>query len=277
MIFTQPPALTLLSCFECSHIFRNPREKPESVRSNYSNSKLGDDVYQSLFHNQEVTYRAQVRRLQTIVPTVQRGLGVGCYVGGFLAAARDAGLSFTGIDVNAEAAAFAAGNGFRTRVCAIEEVTTAQFYDANTIWNTFEQLPDVVGAAIVCRRLLLPVGLFVIRVPNAEFYMRWRDRINGAFGSAAERMLVHNNLLGFPCREGFTENSIRRLLQVTGFKIRHVYGDTLSPLADCWTTRKGAVDEIMTKKLQKMLQHGWNAPWLEIFATPDMSWRVTRS
>ena len=112
VIFTQPPALTLLSCFECSHIFRNPREKPESVRSNYSNSKLGDDVYQSLFHNQEVTYRAQVRRLQAIVPTVHRGLEVGCYVGGFLAAARDAGLSFTGIDVNAEAAAFAAGMDF---------------------------------------------------------------------------------------------------------------------------------------------------------------------
>lgn len=78
--------------------------------------------------------------------------------------------------------------------------------------------------------------------------------------------MAHNNLLGFPYREGFTERSLRRLLTEAGFTIRRVYGDTLFPVADGATRSAGTIDEWLTKKIQHVVQHGWRAPWVEIYS-----------
>lgn len=267
VVFSQPPPLRLVRCLNCTHVYRSPRERPEAVRRAYTDSALDESVYESLFENQRVSYRAQVRRLVGFSRRIRRGLEVGSYVGGFLAAARDAGLSFEGIDVSASAAAFAARKGLRIETCSLEEVSRAGGYDAIAIWNTFEQLPDVRAAALISRRLLRDGGVLTVRVPNATFYTRWRRRLDGPLSPWAERVLVHNNLLGFPYREGFTARSMRRLLNDAGFTIRRVHGDTLVPIADRWTKVPGAFDEWMTKKVQRILQRRWRAPWVEVYAT----------
>jgi SAM-dependent methyltransferase len=266
VVFSQSPPLRLMRCTSCTHLYRNPRERPETVRKAYTESGLEETVYESLLENQRVACRAQVRRLMAFSKGVRRGLEVGSYVGGFLAAAREAGLAFEGIDVSTAAAAFAARKGLRIHTSTLEEFTDGSDYDVIAIWNTFEQLPDVRAAALVSRRLLRDGGTLVVRVPNAGFYARWRRRLDGPLGPIAERLLAHNNLLGFPYREGFTARSMTRLLNDAGFTIRRVHGDTLAPVADRWTRAPAAVDERVTKGIQRLLQRRWRAPWVDVYS-----------
>jgi SAM-dependent methyltransferase len=267
VVFSQSPPLRLMRCSVCTHLYRSPRESPETIRRTYAETMLSDSVYDSLFENQRLAYRAQVRRLRNFAGGINRGLEVGSYMGGFLAAARDAGMSFTGIDVNPAAARHGSRQRLHISTCSLEEVPPSESYDAIAIWNTFEQLPDVRAAAHVSRRLLRKGGVLAVRVPNGEFYVRWRRRLRGALDWWAERVLIHFNLLGFPYREGFTPRSLRRLLDDTGFAIGEVHGDTLVPVADRWTRSPAVVDEWLTKKVQRITQHGWRAPWVEVYAT----------
>jgi len=266
VVFSQSPPLRLVQCADCTHIYRNPRERAETVRRTYSETDLDETVLESLFENQRAECRGQLARLLAFSPGINRGLEVGSYVGGFLAAARERGIAFEGIDVSAAASAFAAKRGLRIHNCDIEEFSASGSFDAVAIWNTFEQLPNVHTAALVSRRLLRDGGALVVRVPNAAFYKGWRRRLDGPLSSLAERLLVHNNLLGFPYREGFTARSINRLLSDSGFSVRQVHGDTLAPVADRWTRAPAAVDERVTKTLQRALQHRWRAPWVEVYA-----------
>jgi len=266
VVFSQPPPLRLIRCADCTHLYRSPRESAEAVRRAYSRDGLSESVYETLFENQRMAYRAQVMRLVSFSKHIQRGLEVGSYMGGFLAAARDAGLSFTGIDVNRSAAEFGAQRGLRISTCTLEEIDSTERYDTIAIWNTFEQLPDVKSAVLVARRLLGTGGVLALRVPNAAFYMRWRNRLEGIYAPWAERVLVHNNLLGFPYREGFTPHSLHRLLDNAWFSIERVHGDTLVPIADRWTNSLGVLDELLTKKIQRFTQRGWRSPWVEVYA-----------
>jgi len=79
-------------------------------------------------------------------------------------------------------------------------------------------------------------------------------------------VLAHNNLLGFPYRQGFVASSMAQVLDEAGFDIISTYGDTLVPIADRWTTRLGRLDERVTKGVQRVLHRGWRAPWVEVYA-----------
>jgi SAM-dependent methyltransferase len=266
VIFSQNPPLRLVQCRDCTHVYRNPRERPESVRRIYAEDALDETVLESLLENQRAAYGGQVGRLLRFDRGVRSGLEVGSYAGGFLAAARDAGLSFEGIDVSEGASAFAAKKGLQIHTCTLEDYTGGSGFDAVCIWNTFEQLPDVRSAALISRRLLRKDGVLVVRVPNASFYTRWRRRLQGPLAPFAERMLGYNNLFAFPYREGFTPLSMRRLLNGCGFTMRYVYGDTLAPLADEWTRGEAAVEERMTKGFQRLIERRWRAPWVEVYS-----------
>jgi hypothetical protein len=81
-------------------------------------------------------------------------------------------------------------------------------FDAITLWNTFEQIYDARAALVSPGRLLRPEPILALRFPNGAFYRRWRTRLSGVGGAIAIRLLSHNNLLGFPYRQGFTRSSV---------------------------------------------------------------------
>lgn len=223
-------------------------------------------LLRALFDTQRSAYAAQARRLTRVAGSAGRGLEVGSYVGGFLAAARDAGWTFEGVDVGEGATAFATRNGFTVTHGEIADVATSNPFDAIAIWNTFEQLYDSRAAVSSARRLLRRGGVFVVRVPNGRFYERWRRRLDGPLAGLTERLLAHNNLLSFPYRQGFTPSSLPRMLHDGGFDIVRVFGDTLVPIADEWTTPFGAAEERAVKAAERLLQRGWHAPWVEVYA-----------
>jgi SAM-dependent methyltransferase len=266
LAFAQRPPLRVVRCFGCRHVYRNPWERRSALATAYADGGPPDEVLRALHETQRAAYRAQARRLTSVVGRAGRGLEVGSYVGGFLAAARDLRWAFEGVDVNERATTLAAERGFKVTQGEIDAVDGADAFDAVAIWNTFEQLYDARAAIAAARRLLAPSGILVVRIPNGEFYARWRARLRDRWPRVAIALLAHNNLLTFPYRQGFGRQSITALLQKGGFSPIHVHGDTLVPIADRWTTRYGRIEERAIKAIQRITERGWTAPWVEVYA-----------
>jgi SAM-dependent methyltransferase len=208
------------------------------------------------------------------------GLEVGSYVGAFLAAARNAGLYFEGVDVNREVNRFTRSLGFAVHDGALDEIATDRHFDAVCIWNTFDQLAHPRAAANAAWRLLRAGGLLTVRVPNGSFYEALRAVLatpeHRGIGRAVRRVLArlalaHNNLLTFPYRYGFTARSITLLLADVGFSVRHIDGDVLVPIADEWTKPWAMLEERVVKGVLSRLARrdtAW-APWIEVYARKE--------
>ncbi len=266
VVFSQGPPLRLVACDTCAHVYRNPWERREALERAYRNAQASSISFEHLYRAQRPAFAAQARRLLATAGASGRGLEVGSYVGAFLAAMQRTGWSFEGVDISRDAVAFAADHGLNVALGGIEDVHPGRPYDAVVVYNTFEQLYDPVAVLCSARRVLRAGGLLALRVPNGTFYRRWRARLRGPFAAFAVRILAHNNLLSFPYRQAFSQRSLSLLLDRAGFAPVRVVGDTLVPVADHWTTWLGAVEERGVKWLERLVQRGWRAPWVEVYA-----------
>ena len=280
--FSQHPPFRLVRCRGCGLVYRNPIEREVELHEIYADEAPSPEALRALHDVQRAAYRAQARRLRGVLGAsagTAPGLEVGSYVGAFLAAAREAGFAFEGLDVNTAVNAFTRSLGFRVTdgdLGALRERDVDGHYGVIAIWNTFDQLPDPRAAVHAAWWLLRPGGVLAIRVPNGAFYARLRDaaaRVPGAVrvpgaASLARELLAQNNLLGFPYRFGFTTHSLGALLGRAGFRVEHVHGDVLVRTADEWTRRWARVEERAVKLLLRRVvngQPGW-APWVELYA-----------
>jgi SAM-dependent methyltransferase len=267
VVFSQDPPLRLARCSDCGTVYRNPREDAEGVVDAYATEHPDLAAMRDLFRVQRRDYRAQARRLTRAAGRPGTGLEVGSYVGGFLSAAADQGWAFEGVDVNAGSVEFARRQGLRATLGRLEEMTIDRSYSAVAIWNCFDQLPDPRDTVRRARRLLVPGGLLVLRVPNGAFYCRWRRRSERSGGYLARAVLAHNNLMGFPYRHGFTPASLSKLLRRSGFEPVRVFGDTLVTTSGRWTRRWAAWEERTVKAaLRATRAPPMRMPWFEVYA-----------
>jgi hypothetical protein len=268
--FSQDPPLRLAQCRECTLVYRNPRERAVELIESYATEMPDDATLRTLHENQRRAYRAQVRRLEHALGRRGPGLEVGSYVGAFLAAARDVGWTFEGLDVNERAASFACAMGFRVTVGEMDDVAGRRF-DTVAIWNCFDQLPDPRAAATTARALLNRGGVIAVRVPNGDAYAKMRPALRTPLGGWARAVLAHNNLLGFPYRHGFTTRSLTRLLTDAGFGDVRFHGDVLVPISDRWTRRWARAEERAVKWLLRGAARSVRlrariSPWSEAYA-----------
>jgi SAM-dependent methyltransferase len=267
--FSQRPPVRVVQCRDCGLVYRNPRERAFEVTDLYEDETPTAERLAMLFETQRTAYRGEARRLRRVLGRGGAGLEVGSYVGGFLAAARDEGLTFEGLDINETATAFARERGFRVTTGDLDSWAERRTFVAIAVWNCFDQLPDPRGAVRTARSLLQSGGLLAVRVPNGGFYAAVRRRMQGPLAPIATALLAYNNLLGFPYRHGFTVASLTRLLEANGFDVVYSYGDTLVPTADRWTRRWAAVEERLAKAMLHATARvaGANgAPWFELYA-----------
>jgi len=266
--FSEHPPFRLVECARCGLVYRNPIERAYELDSIYADAMPSADLLHGLHETQRAAYRVQARRLLRALGRRGSGLEIGSYVGAFLAAARDVGLQFEGLDVNAEVNCFARKLGFTVHEGDVESFDDDRQFDAVAIWNTFDQLPDPRATANAAWRLLRPGGVFAVRVPNGEFYAALRRALRRPIaGRLARLALAHNNLLTFPYRYGFTIRSLTKLLERVGFTVQRVEGDVLVPIADEWTRRWASAEERVVKlALGAIASHRprW-APWIEIY------------
>ena len=272
--FSERPPVRVVRCRHCGLVYRNPQERTRELEEIYEDEEgLERGVLQALHETQRASYRDQARRLTRVARAPGTGLEIGSYVGAFLAAARERGWTFEGVDVNGAAVRFARSLGFAVTEGTIDAIAPDRRFDAVAIWNCLDQLPDPRHVVVRARALLSPRGVLAIRVPNGEAYARWRDLAvgSGLSRQLATRLLAHNNLLTFPYRYGFTLKSLTTLLRDAGLEVVRVHGDTLVPIADRWTRRWAGVEERLLKGALRAartlrLAPPGALPWLEVYA-----------
>jgi SAM-dependent methyltransferase len=254
-------------------VYRNPVERARELSEIYAGEAPPPDVLRSLHATQLPAVRTQARAVRRLLGRGGTGLEVGSYVGAFLAAAREEGFQFEGLDINAEVNKFTRAMGFIVHDGELTSFDAGRTFDIVAIWNTFDQLADPRATVNAAARLLRPGGIFAVRVPNGDFYAAFRRRF--ACGGRVERiaaraLLAQNNLLTFPYRYGFTRQALTRLLEGQGFRLRRFRGDVLVPVAGEWTRTWARLEESVIKRLLGAVAHHsgtrW-APWLDVFAT----------
>lgn len=263
--FSQPSPWRVVRCAGCTLIYRSPRERPHELEAAYAVEAPDSGVLAALFETQRDSYRVQARRLTRVAGRIGAGVEVGSYVGAFLEAASAAGWYFEGVDVSEEANAFARGKGLVATTGDLDSYAPGRTFHAVAIWNCYEQLADPRSALRRARALLREDGVLAIRTPNGEFWRRLRGIRAEPARSISRAVLAHNNLLALPYRHAFTPASLERVLEDTGFRVLHVLGDVLVPIADRWTRRWAALEE---RAIKAMLQHlpARVSPWLEVYA-----------
>lgn len=266
VVFSQHPPLRVARCTACGTLFRNPVEEGRDLMELYAEEELDEAVMRGMHEAQRMTYRAQARRLTRIAGAPGVALEVGSYVGGFQAAGAEAGWSVEGVDLNAGAVDFARAEGRRVYHGQIRDVEEESRFDAVVIWNCFDQLPDPRPTVARARERLRPGGILALRVPSGEFYARLRPQLSAPGAPIVRTALALNNLLGFPYRNGFTADSLLRMLRSEGMEPTAIVGDSLPLLSDRWTRPWARWEERITKGAMRGLLKGRSAPWLEVYA-----------
>jgi SAM-dependent methyltransferase len=272
--FSEHPPLRLVQCNDCGLIYRNPVERRHELTQIYAREAPAAPVLESLHRTQVPALRRQAAELRRQLRGGGSVLEVGSYVGAFLAAAREHGLSAEGIDINAGVNSFTRSLGFTVHDGELESFDPDRRFAAIAIWNTFDQLPEPRRTVNAAFRLLPRGGVLAIRVPNGAFYHRQRRALasgNRIRRGIARGLLAQNNLLTFPYRWGFTPRALTALLGDGGFAVTRIRGDVLVPIADEWTRPWARVEESLIKRAlatAARLGLDW-APWFEVYARRD--------
>ena len=269
--FSQHAPLRVVRCTTCGQVYRNPVERTRELEAAYEDESPTTERMRALHDTQRASYASQARQLTRVFGRRGSGVEVGSYVGAFLAAAREAGWQFSGVDVNACANRFTRSLGFEVHDGAIESLDPDRRVDVVAILNCLDQLADPMAAVRAASTHLSPGGMLAVRVPNGACYAAMRPKLRGPLAPLARQWLAQNNLLGFPYRFGFTPSSLDRALSRLGFRVERVVGDVLVPIGDKWTRRWARVEERLVKRLGAVVARApvrdrVLAPWIELYA-----------
>jgi len=162
----------VMACEDCGLGFLEPEPTCQEM------ALLYDQKYFDRHYPEDVTrekvLREQSHRLRFIRPYKKSGriLDVGCGKGYFLLACRTLGYEVEGLDISAEAAAFA-GRHFQIPVQvshAAPGVKPAASYDLVTFWHSLEHMEDPLKALLAAYEWLKDDGVLVVDVPNISGY-----------------------------------------------------------------------------------------------------------
>ena len=184
----------------------------------------------------------------------QRGrlLDIGCADGYFLELARADGWEVMGVEISEEMAAKASGRLNIPIVTSVDRLPPVEF-DAITMWEVLEHLPDPVAELQRLARRLRPGGFLMLSTPNAGHWQALRAPETWT----AYRPPAHLVL--------FTADSLRLALEKAGLLPLRIW--KVSPLPPLPARLQQA-----TRPLARALADGSARPWLLAL----MLWRGIR-
>ena len=159
----------ILRCRVCGFGFRETRFAAQQLAELYRHMDAG--MYQS---EMEGRRRTGARHLQIVERFARRGrlLDVGCASGVFLSLAAEAGWEATGVEpsetLSQQAADALAGRGAIYGTILEEASLPPAHYDAVTLWDVLEHVPDPLAMLRQCSALLKPGGLLFLNVPDLD-------------------------------------------------------------------------------------------------------------
>ncbi|HZH97871.1 MAG TPA: methyltransferase domain-containing protein [Fimbriimonadaceae bacterium] len=226
--FTQSEATQVVTCNGCDTVLRNPQPTPESVRALYEEDSYGARALEQLRDNQLDFFRSKAHDLP--LGPGAKVLEVGSFVGAFLEASRELGWKALGVDIGEETASFCKSKGLHVIRGDFLNIDLETGWDAITIWNTFDQLPQPKEVLDRCRFLLRSGGLLVLRVPNGSFKQICAETQKVSKERRRRRIMraeVYGNMLTFPYLAGYTPRSLSHLLQTHHFSCERVLPDNI--------------------------------------------------
>lgn len=141
-------------------------------------------------------------------------LDVGAHAGRFLRLARDAGWDAEGLELNPKTAAYAAQvSGAVVHQGNIHTFTPARCYNAVTLTDVLEHVPQPLEVLRRVRTFLCPDGWLSIKVPNGPAQRvkeTLRARLRPSYRATLADNLVHVN--------HFSAASLARALNAAGFR-----------------------------------------------------------
>jgi 2-polyprenyl-3-methyl-5-hydroxy-6-metoxy-1,4-benzoquinol methylase len=176
---------SMLSCEACGFRMEHPLPRPEDDEQLY-----GDEFYEE--RGLEIGLDAQnpimrgllderVRLLTDLNGGPGSVLDIGAGTGLFVEASTRAGWRASGIETSDSAVRIAARLGTASvKHGRLEDVSVQDRYDAVTLWDVLEHMPDPRAALLTIRELLREKGLVAISLPNVAgmkaraLGVRWR-------------------------------------------------------------------------------------------------------
>lgn len=193
----------VLRCRACGFIFSRPEFPVEDFFDAYS--RVVDERYVRERPARIATFR---RSLALVERSARRGrlLDVGCYTGFFLELARERGWEASGLEPSGWAVERAREKSLDVRRGFLHEEPAAESFDAVTLWDVIEHLPDPREAVRRVRGLLRPGGgLFLSTFDMASGAARLLGARYPLFARAHLSCFTLDVLRGLLESEGFTD------------------------------------------------------------------------
>jgi SAM-dependent methyltransferase len=199
--FAQPAALPALPRY--FDRMYDQRWSDEWIRSEFE-SGYKDYIFEGIL-------RSLARRLGRRRRTL---LDVGAHAGRFVSLACRAGWAAEGLELNPRTAAYAAlRTGRPIRQVNVHDVdATAAAFDAITLTDVLEHIPDPVRVLVRVGELLAPGAWVAVKVPCGPSQVlkeTWRGRLVRGYRPTVADNLVHVS--------HFSPASLRRALELAGF------------------------------------------------------------
>lgn len=174
----------ILRCASCAAVFLSAERQESPAEALYSSDYFTErEGY--FFHDGVVDgsgaesahiadFRAGLAAIEAQTGGPGSLLDVGCATGSFLSLAQAAGWDCRGVEVSAFAAARARERTGCEIFCGkLEDATfPAGSFDAITMWDLLEHLPDPVHGLMKARRFLRPGGVLLVNTPNENSLLR---------------------------------------------------------------------------------------------------------
>jgi SAM-dependent methyltransferase len=161
----------ILRCNECGFGFQQARPTSEELADLYRRMDVG--IYESETLGRMATAQCHLELVEAFALTIPgRVLDIGCASGHFLRVARMAGWSVAGVEPSVALYAKTVetlGSKAEVHCSTLEEGDfEPSSFDAVTLWDVLEHVPDPVKFMKRCRTLLRPGGRLFLNVPNLD-------------------------------------------------------------------------------------------------------------
>ncbi len=178
----------IVQCMRCRFLFVSPPPTKQALTAFYQQPEyykggaFGYNDYFAQRESHERLARRRLNRIEQLRPGRGRILDVGCAAGFFLKVAQDHGWDVCGVELSEDMVAYASrliGQPIARRVMALDAKPAS--FDAITLWEYIEHIPDPRDEVRRLVELLKPGGVLALSTPNARYWeavhqpKRWRE------------------------------------------------------------------------------------------------------